>query len=111
MFRNGLRTWIKSQKKFIWKQKNPATGGGPPRKLKKTTELIIDIYGNESPMFWGISGAQESRVEGVLYEVEDSSEDLSPKIATVTPDTTPETSLLSDSSTTGTLTLHHCIVK
>ena len=55
-------------------------------------------------MFWGISGAQESRVEGVLYEVEDSSEDLSPKIATVTPDTTPETSLLSDSSTTGTLT-------
>uniref|UniRef100_A0A8C1Y2S6 Myb/SANT-like DNA-binding domain-containing protein n=1 Tax=Cyprinus carpio TaxID=7962 RepID=A0A8C1Y2S6_CYPCA len=59
-----FKNMVQEAKKEIFKRKNPATGGGPSPKLKRTTEMIIEIYGDESPMFWGIPGGRESGVSG-----------------------------------------------
>jgi hypothetical protein len=64
MFKNDFKKYGSRVKKDIFKRKNPATGGGPAPKLKRTTEMIIEIYGDESPMFWGIPGGRESGVSG-----------------------------------------------
>uniref|UniRef100_A0A672PIY7 Myb/SANT-like DNA-binding domain-containing protein n=1 Tax=Sinocyclocheilus grahami TaxID=75366 RepID=A0A672PIY7_SINGR len=43
-----FKNMVQEAKKEIFKRKIPATRGGPSPKLKRTTEMIIDIYGDES---------------------------------------------------------------
>ncbi|KAI2646096.1 Myb-related transcription factor, partner of profilin [Labeo rohita] len=52
-----FKNMVQEAKKEIFKRKKPATGGGP--------KIIIEIYGDESPMFWGIPGGRESGVSCV----------------------------------------------
>lgn len=53
---------VQEAKKEIFKQKNPAAEGGPAPKLKRTTEMITEIFSDETQMFWGIPGGRESGV-------------------------------------------------
>ncbi|XP_026076046.1 uncharacterized protein LOC113054602 [Carassius auratus] len=60
------KNMVQDAKKEIFKRKYPKTGGGPQEKLKDTTEMVMNIYGGQSPMFWGISGGRESGVCGAV---------------------------------------------
>lgn len=74
-----FKNMVQEAKKEIFKRKNPATGGGPSPKLKRTTEMIIEIYGDESPMFWGIPGGRESGVSCTMSPT--AGEDILPHTA------------------------------
>ncbi|XP_051980727.1 uncharacterized protein LOC127642006 [Xyrauchen texanus] len=63
------KNMVQDAKKEIFRRKYPKTGGGPQEKLKDTTEMVMTIYGGQSPMFWGISGGRESGVCGVNIDV------------------------------------------
>ncbi|XP_060797941.1 uncharacterized protein LOC132899907 [Neoarius graeffei] len=58
-----FKNMVQEAKNEIYKRKTgPPTGGGKAKKLKVTTEMVIEIYGGESPLFWGVKGGKESRV-------------------------------------------------
>ncbi|MGH0178012.1 UNVERIFIED_CONTAM: hypothetical protein FKN15_076376 [Acipenser sinensis] len=92
------KNMVQDAKKEIFKRKHPRTGGGPPSKLKRTTELVIEIFGEESPMFWGIAGGRESGVCVSQWEAPPVSiSDHSVAVATLSQASSAETETLLNS--------------
>ncbi|MGH0125167.1 UNVERIFIED_CONTAM: hypothetical protein FKN15_032120 [Acipenser sinensis] len=92
------KNMVQDAKKEIFKRKHPTTGRGPPSKLKQTTELVIEIFGEESPMFWGIAGGRESGVCVSQREAPPVSiSDHSVAVATVSQASSAETETLLNS--------------
>ena len=61
-------------KKDASSQKNPSTGGGPRQHISPYSDIILDIYGKESPSVIGIANAIESASASVSLAVEEEKE-------------------------------------
>ena len=61
-------------KKDASSQKNPPTGGGPRQHISPYSDIILDIYGKESPSVIGIANAIESASASVSLAVEEEKE-------------------------------------
>ncbi|KAL2087247.1 hypothetical protein ACEWY4_018306 [Coilia grayii] len=73
-----FKNMVQEAKKELYKRKNPGTGGGALKKLKVTTEMVIEIYGGESPLFWGVKGGKESGVANSSPNNGETVEDAAP---------------------------------
>ncbi|XP_060756004.1 uncharacterized protein LOC132867220 [Neoarius graeffei] len=72
------------------------------RKLKVTTEMVINIYGDESPLFWGVKGGKESGVTGFARPSSNSPSNVASNVEAEA----PSPSELSSPSTCADVTLH-----
>ena len=48
------------------RRKNPGTGGGPPRKEGIYTDLIADVFGDESALIDGVEGGIDVGDDGLF---------------------------------------------
>ena len=65
---------LSKAKKDASLQKNPPTGGGPRQQISPYSDIILDIYGKESPSVIGIANAIESASASVPLAVEEEKE-------------------------------------
>ena len=65
---------LSKAKKDASSQKNPSAGGGPRQHISPYSDIILDIYGKESPSVIGIANAIESASASVSLAVEGEKE-------------------------------------
>ena len=65
---------LSKAKKDASSQKNPPTGGRPRQHISPYSDIILDIYGKESPSVIGIANAIESASASVSLAVEEEKE-------------------------------------
>ena len=65
---------LSKAKKDASPQKNPPTGGGSRQHISPHSDIILDIYGKESPSAIGIANTIESASASVSLAVEEENE-------------------------------------